>query len=147
MWKEDGSKKVWTHKERNVIPWSPRVWVDEGKTLRILGEKKIIKNSTALNKASSNGILRTAKRGYYPFRKLRDGEHGWGKTTRKGQLGTRGAGARGSELWFSPFFLSQYTWCGRLYYCSLWKDCTSPTHCMAAWILPVEGLYIPTLLN
>lgn len=50
--------------------------MDEGKTLRILGKKKIIKNSTALNKVSSNGILRTTKRGYYPFWKLRDGEPG-----------------------------------------------------------------------
>lgn len=27
---------------------------------------------------------------------------------RKGLLGISGAGTRGSELWFSPFFLPQY---------------------------------------
>lgn len=52
--------------------------IDEGrkKRVNIRGKKKKIKNSTGLNKESSNGILRTDKRGHCSFWKPSDGEHG-----------------------------------------------------------------------
>lgn len=114
---------------------------DEGKTLRILGEKNKIKNNSALNKASSNGILRTVPSGSLVMDSMDEDR----QLIRKGQLGISGAATRGSELWFFPFFLPQYKWCGRLDYCSLWKDCTSQTHCP---LNPPSGRgRIPTLLN
>lgn len=148
IWKEGRPKNVWIYKERNSYHGVLECEYRKGEKLRILGKERIIFKSTALTKVSRNVILRIAKRGHWSFWKLSSGKHGWGKTAiEKGQLGIWGTGTKGLEPRFSPFFLPQPERCGWLYYCSLWEDYTSQPQCMAIWILPVEGLYVPTLLN
>ena len=63
------------HIRREIYHGVPEFdWMKEN-ILKILVKKEIIKNSTALNKVSSDGTLRTAKRSHCSSWKLSNGEH------------------------------------------------------------------------